>query len=359
MDTEKLVEAVLEKATTVSSDKLAYSVRELRSMYTDGQINVEPDFQRAYRWSAKQRSSLIESMLLSIPLPPVFVSQDDEGNWDVIDGVQRLTTIISFMDTPGMPFEAFPLESLEYLSELEGLKWNELPLALQRRIEQTRIDVTIVDSTSSKDAKYNLFLRLNAGSVLSQQELRNCMLVMVNKAFFQSVKELSDYPAFRKIASISEKRAQEGFYDELVLRFFMQADFSGPEKPLKEDFGEALTEWAHTRAGKPNFLTDERLGRFRACCDLVLKAGGEEALRRWSPKARARRGGFSNAAFEFVFSGLAQHLEHWQAADETELSQKLIDFWTFDGFEKNVGSGKNARDRFPVLVNQGRKYFQP
>ena len=200
-NTESLLNAVKARSQEVRAITTTYSVRELRSMFEEGQINIRPEFQRAFRWTKEQKSSLIESMLLSIPLPSIFVSEDNIGSWDVIDGVQRLSTIFSFMgvefsrgdannaneletatvedelDEAGaeteFSLEPFELTKLEHLVEAKGLEWKDFPVALKRKLETTRIDVTMLDSTSSSEAKFNLFLRLNSGAILTSQELRN------------------------------------------------------------------------------------------------------------------------------------------------------------------------------------------
>lgn len=393
IDDTAVLEAVKEKAQQVKIEKLSFSVRELKSMYEDGQINIQPDFQRVFRWSAKQRSSLIESVLLSIPLPTVFVAADIDGNWDVVDGVQRLSTLFSFMgvkfdiseitedsaevsqapdddleseplDDLRVPMGPFALENLELLDEADGLDWHSLPIALKRKIEQSRIDVTIVDSSSSPETKYNLFLRLNSGSVLSAQELRNAMLVMISPEFFESMKRCSQFDEFREITKVSKRKQREAFQDELVLRFFMQLDFDKGRKALRQDFGEVLTDWAKEEAVEASKATphtnsarlNEKL--FMRTVHAVRIAGGEDALRRYDQSTDTRRGPVSNAAFEFVMSGVGKHVDYWE--DHLDLlSERLLSFWGNPKFEKFVGSGQNARDRFPVLVNNGREFFKP
>ena len=325
-------------------------------------------------------------MLLSIPLPSIFVSEDHKGNWDVVDGVQRLSTIFSFM---GMSFpksdefleqddsieeteegllddsgrehefslEPFALAKLEHLVEAKGRSWTELPIALKRKLETTRIDVTMLESTSSVEAKYNLFLRLNSGASLTQQELRNCLLLMINPTFFKVVKECAQNTKFLKLVQLSDRKSKQAFSDELVLRFFMQNEFSGDTSSLREDFGEYLTAWAKGAAMRreASFTPDTDL--FERTVSLVLSAGGSDTLRRLSDDGKTRRGPASNAAFEFVMSGVANEIDFWEG--EPELLQGLLtSFWTSDEFREHVGSGVNARDRFPKMINFGREYFK-
>ena len=372
MDKDKiLIEATQKQAQKIRIDQLGYSVRELRSMYEDGAINVSPDFQRAFRWTEKQRSSLIESLLLSIPLPNIVVSVDEAGKWDVIDGVQRLSTIFSFMGATqqepydskrreNSPWESFPLENLELLEEAEGTEWNSLPIALKRKIENTRVDITLVDNLSTPEAKYNLFLRLNSGSVLTNQELRNCMLVMLNSHFFNQVKECSALNEFNRAVRLSKSREESAFRDELVLRFFMQAEYTGTENSLSEDFGDYLTKWTKKRAEKSSTANAEAIdvNLFSRAMQLLANVGDGSALVRWDEKLGRRIGPTSNAAFEFVTSGLAKYIDFWEKHPE-DLENKLLSMWETPIFIDHIGQGVNARDRFPKMVRNGREYFAP
>ena len=92
-----LEDEIAAKSREISSDGYSVSIGELMSMYRDGDIDLHPEFQRIFRWSAGQKSSLIESIFLGIPIPSIFVSQREDGIWDVVDGVQRLSTIMEYV----------------------------------------------------------------------------------------------------------------------------------------------------------------------------------------------------------------------------------------------------------------------
>lgn len=387
VDSEVIMNAVKARAQEVRANTLSISARELRSLFDEGQINIRPEFQRAFRWTKEQKSSLIESMLLSIPLPSIFVSEESDGSWDVIDGVQRLSTIFSFMgvtfprsdaDAAGSPetetgeedvnladigsdsefsLAPFELAKLEHLVEANGLDWEGFPLALKRKLESTRIDVTMLDSSSSPDAKFNLFLRLNSGASLTQQELRNCLLLMVNPEFFRTIKRCAENVSFVNLVQLSKRKAEQAFSDELVLRFFMQTEFDKDASALREDFGEYLTAWAKESALQDDakFVPDSQL--FERTISVVINAGGPDALRRPTEDRQSRRGPASNAAFEFVMSGVASEIDYWEMNTDL-LSARLDSFWASEEFRGNVGSGVNARDRFPKMVNFGREYFK-
>jgi uncharacterized protein DUF262 len=171
---------ITDRAKEIHTDGYPMSIGEMISLYRDRDIDIHPEFQRIFRWTSKQKSSLIESILLKIPIPPIFVSQRPDGVWDVIDGVQRLSTILEFVgmyrDEEGNQVEPSTLEATEYLPDLNGYRWeigdrsfNDI---LQRDFKRAKIEFRIIQKQSDENAKYDLFQRLNSGTQLSAQEVR-------------------------------------------------------------------------------------------------------------------------------------------------------------------------------------------
>lgn len=123
-----LKDQIASRAREIRTDGYSMSIGEVITLCNDGDIDIHPEFQRIFRWKAAQKSRLIESILLGIPIPPIFVSQREDGVWDVIDGVQRLSTILEFtgnyVDEDGTPKVGFRLQPGEYLSEMAGFAWS-------------------------------------------------------------------------------------------------------------------------------------------------------------------------------------------------------------------------------------------
>ncbi|MDV6288453.1 DUF262 domain-containing protein [Streptomyces sp. UP1A-1] len=154
------------------------SIGEVLSLYKDGDIDVHPEFQRIFRWNDDQKSRLVESILLGIPIPPIFVSQRDDGIWDIIDGVQRLSTIFQFVgvyrDHEGRLVSPLTLQPTEYLPALEGYSWEVateggevFTNAMRRDFKRAKLEFRIIRKESDENAKYDLFQRLNSGAQLS------------------------------------------------------------------------------------------------------------------------------------------------------------------------------------------------
>ena len=142
------------KIKAISTDGYPMSLGELMNVYEDGELQIHPEFQRFFRWSIEQKSKLIESLFLGIPIPSIFVSQSDDGVWDVIDGSQRLSTLFQFAgilkDENGNLLEPSVLTKTKYLHSLENKRWedkdhpeNSLTPAQRIKIKRQKFDIKI------------------------------------------------------------------------------------------------------------------------------------------------------------------------------------------------------------------------
>lgn len=175
------------------------------------EIDLAPDFQRHRDiWKDVNRSRLIESLLLRIPIPVFYVAADEDERWAVVDGVQRISTIADYVSGQ------FPLEQLEYREELNGLRFADLPRSMQRRIEETQLTVNVIEPGTPPEVMFNIFRRINTGGEpLRPQEIRHAL----NPGPVRSMlKELAESKEFRDATcgSISSRRMADR---ECVLRF--------------------------------------------------------------------------------------------------------------------------------------------
>ena len=185
-----LKDEIIEKRREMVVDSYPMSIGEMVNLYRDGELNVHPEFQRFFRWDEKQKTKLIESILLGIPIPPIFVSQKLNGIWDVIDGQQRLSTILQFMhvlkDDEGAKTDPLVLMGTKFLPSLKNVVWDDENLfSSEQKInfKREKLNFTIIKETSEQDtSKYEMFQRLNTGGThLSAQEIRNCLMLMINR----------------------------------------------------------------------------------------------------------------------------------------------------------------------------------
>ncbi|MFJ8127433.1 DUF262 domain-containing protein [Streptomyces hydrogenans] len=126
-----LQEEIEKRSREIHTDRYSMAINEALSMYENSDLEIHPEFQRIFRWSIQQQSRLIESVFLDIPIPPIFVAARKDGVWDVVDGVQRLSTLFRFMGAlkkiDGTIDEPDPLISGDYLKSLKGVIWNDSP----------------------------------------------------------------------------------------------------------------------------------------------------------------------------------------------------------------------------------------
>jgi hypothetical protein len=228
-----LEEEVTAARTEIVSDGYEMSVGEIMNLYRDRELKIDPAFQRLFRWDETRKTRFIESLLLSIPIPPVFVFQDENGVWELIDGLQRLSTVLQFtgllVGADGQAAEPLALDGTAFLPSLAGKRWEPsangvddgIGQALQLQIKRARLRVEILKKESDAKAKFELFQRLNTGGVtLTEQEIRNCAAVMINKDFYDWLIDLANSQDFVVATAQTEDAivAQAGV--ELALRFF-------------------------------------------------------------------------------------------------------------------------------------------
>jgi Protein of unknown function DUF262 len=174
-------------------------------------LSERPSFQRRYVWTNLLSSRLIESILLNVPIPPCYLSQNENYELDVIDGQQRLFSIYRFLDNQ------FALSGLEVLKDLNGLRFHKIPPKLQRQLKTHTLRCVAITNESHPEIKFDVFERLNTNTVpLNAQELRNCVYRGSLNSF---LKDAVLYPPWLKI--LGKKKPDKRMRDEeLVLRFF-------------------------------------------------------------------------------------------------------------------------------------------
>jgi uncharacterized protein with ParB-like and HNH nuclease domain len=209
---------------TVGFDNYDITVQQVYHMITNGSIDIAPEYQRHFAWDGARQSQLIESLFLGIPVPSLFFATNADATWEVVDGLQRLTTIVNFVANEDQIKKVnsdcvkLKIESLEKLSALNGLKFEQLPQSVQLMFMTRPLRVTVLNDRSDFKVRYDLFERLNTGGIsLHPQEIRNCIYL---GAFNTFLKECVRNDDFKTVVKMTEKAELSGNLEELVLKFF-------------------------------------------------------------------------------------------------------------------------------------------
>ncbi|MFD4928418.1 DUF262 domain-containing protein [Peribacillus butanolivorans] len=362
-----LEQEIEKKAKEIQTDSYPMSIGELTSMYKEEELDLNPDFQRFFRWNINQKSKFIESILLGIPIPSIFIAQDAEGRWDVIDGLQRLSTIFELMgilkttneDGEQVIKPPLKLVGTDFLPSLNDKVWennddplNSLDHGQRFKVKRAKLTIQIIKETSDPEAKYELFQRLNTGgSNLGPQEIRNCILLMVKKEFFKWIEELSNNTAFLNTISISEKQTVEQYEKELIVRYLVTKFGEIDKIKGNEDIHDYLTEEI-IKVTKLEIDYQKEKEQFYEIFNLLNRVLGEDSFRKYNEDKNRFMGAFSLATYEAIISGLIYNLDTIKEDDLKSLIEKIH----LESEFKNA-LGQRPIQRFKTLVSFGKEYF--
>ncbi|MEM6388115.1 MAG: DUF262 domain-containing protein [Pseudomonadota bacterium] len=360
---------VMTAGRKVSTDSITMSFGEVANYYKEGDLNINPEFQRAFRWSVQKKSNLIESLLLSIPLPSIFVFEDKGGKWELVDGLQRLSTVFEFMGILREPESdelraPSRLVSTKYLNGLEGAVWNgaeqednnQLPVSLQRKIRTSRLQVEILRYPSDTDTKYDLFQRLNrGGETANAQEVRNCLCVMANSEGFSEVKAAANDSKFLELVRLTDTAVEQQRHLEWLMRIMVHS---------KIDYDGRLDVENFIDNGMRDILEKEQqnsiLNDVKRTFELLAVASGDVAL---LPSLGA--GGSGNRVslrqIEAIAVGISRNVSQINELQDPAsfISRRLIDFWKQPEVEKMSAAGLSPTQRIPRTVPFGATWFDP
>ena len=362
----------------IKHETLTFSISELVSMYSADpkEICIRPDFQRLFRWSREQQSSFIESLILEIPVPPLFFYETDQGTWDLLDGLQRLSTIIRFVLAGEVPNDFrgksgndndwhylnenrydSPLQLLagEYLTDLEGLSFHTLPQSLSLNFKRTRLHIYVLKRETDRMYKYEVFKRLNRGGApLGNQEIRNCSVRLLGSEFPIFLDRIAQFSDFRAALSLPEDSNRNGDIEEFALRFFAMKNALGR---YRNDLTAFLTEYMEevTRKSLPfdESAESELFTKTWSCIQAATPDG--EAFR---GKIKNRNAGpFSPALFEIISLGIANNIEYVEQLPPQELKERIVAVIESARAQGYTGAGSNAKSKTVARATFGITSF--
>ena len=262
----------------VKTEKQDLPVETMVSWVNRGKVNLQPDFQRNFVWNTSKASRLVESLLLDIPIPVIYVAEEANRTYSVVDGQQRLTSICSFVNGTLPGGQTFKLSGLQVLSELNRKTFSDLAVEQQESILNFILRVIIIERDSDPDVKFEVFERLNLGAEkLNDQEVRNCVY---RGNYNELLRDLAHNSHLLKILR-SEQPHTRMADRQLILRFFAMWRHtpSGYKGPMKRFLN---SEMEYHRNLSPEAL--QRMQQaFEDAIEVAYRVFEENAFRRFKP----------------------------------------------------------------------------
>jgi hypothetical protein len=283
----------------VRTKTLDFSFNELLDMAKEDELIIRPEYQRLFKWSEDARSRFIESLILEMPIPPIFLVENDDGTYELIDGLQRLSSYMHFRGELKSEDEPLRLIGCDIVPELDGLTYGELEAALQIRLKRHFVRAQIIKRGSDPHLRYHMFKRLNrGGETLEAQEVRNCTIRLLGAKFIDFLNELAQGSSFQECMDLLSERQKDSMVrEEYVLRFFAFKNYRGAYvkdiTPFLDEYLERVTE------GNEPFDYQNERRIFRAVFDALQRSLGEQTEQAFS--AANQKGTMTNQFRSLLF----------------------------------------------------------
>lgn len=325
----------------IRTTAISFSFGEILSLHSGGEIVIRPEYQRLFRWTDEQRSRFIESILLELPIPPIFFFEIGNGALELIDGLQRTYSVLQFLNHQAIEQDELALRGCSILKELNGQKIGDFNTTDRFRLKRYSIRAIIIRNTGNEFLKYSMFKRLNSGGyLLSPQEFRNCSAHMVSGGaeFYKVLQELAaDRNFITVIDQLPRQDIDSRVDEELVLRFFAvrayRDKFSGNVREWLDNFMEDALFWKTKIAMNPDDFKD-----FFA---FAARKFGNTAFSRFQDGHPIGR--LEPAYFEAVSGALKNGFEALEDTPSDQLKQKLIGAFENQIFKETTDSTTDSK----------------
>lgn len=343
---DALEKQIDQKIGEIRTETVDLSFGEIISLHEKGELVIQPDYQRLFRWSDVQKSRLIESILVELPIPPIFVIENSDGVYELIDGLQRVSSVIQFVQAKSLNADPLILTDCELIPELNGKKFEDLPLSLKLRIKRVPARTVVIKRQSKYFLRYEMFKRLNTGgSLLSPQEIRNCSARMLDEHgvnFYTFIQKLAKYDFFsNSISSIAQEDLDQKGDEELVLRFFAAKNgldmYRGSVRDWLDDYMEAIL------LKKIDFDYPSEEETFVKTFTVINDKLGASAFVRY--RLGQPIGGLAPAYFEAVSIAFQRGLESALKKDNQTIQKNLADMVQSAEFRTVTGPGANSKQK--------------
>lgn len=333
-----------------------FSIREFLTMKNDGELILQPLYQRNFVATDLIASKLIESILLDVPIPVVYLAEEQDGSYSVIDGQQRLTSFLSYLEGKFPDSRPFKLSGLKVLSELNRKLFVELNAELQKKIRSTTIHSIIIKKESNPDIKFEIFERLNTGSTkLNEDEIRN---TVYRGSYIELLSELSENTTFHELIQ-KDNFKKRMIYRGMALRFLALSEKSylNYKSSMKQFSNKELRD-------NRNLSTEKRKeykSRFEHCLDLVKVVFGTNAFRRYIPGSNEEGGKWAStqinmSLFDLQMVGFVNYSKNEVLSKADAIREELLNLMATDmEFQNLIGfktsDTENVKKRFKIYMD--------
>lgn len=362
----QLIQDVDTQLKNVHTQSLDISFNELADMVNSGELDIRPDYQRLFQWSEGARSRFIESLMLEMPVPPIYVVEEDDNRKLLIDGLQRLSSYLHFrglLDAPHLrppvtKGQKLVLQDCDIIQSLNGKTFDDLGTALQIKLKRSFVRVEVIRKGSNPKFKYHMFKRLNTGGEpLTAQQLRNCTIRLLSSNFNDFINSLADEDQNFKLctSTISEEQMYGAYDKELVLRFFALKNWL---EGFKHDVSDFLTEYMEAVSDPEDpepFDYEAERAVFAKTFGVLAGTLGDKAFSRANQTRTDLVRAFGVYHFEAFTIGLQPYLDRIDINDANEMERLsgLLRTIKLDAefVSLTTGGGKNSPGPLSSRIN--------
>ncbi|MGP1627103.1 MAG: DUF262 domain-containing protein [Aggregatibacter segnis] len=386
----QIIEDVEKQVTQTHTRQLDLSFNEIADMYKSGELNISPSFQRLFRWSEDKQSRFIESLILEMPVPPIFVIEIENGNYELIDGLQRISSYLNFrgllkkicrdeddsesdndseLDSnseidsdSGIDNQYYPalvLTGCDIAPSLNSLTYNELPAAFQIRLKRSFVRVQVIRKESNKVLRYHMFKRLNTGGEkLEPQEIRNCNIRLLDNKFADFLKNIAKDDNFTSTVKTTEEKLKSAYLEELALRYFAYKNYRYKYKkdiePFLDEYMESVS-LPQDHVNYQHFRYDDEERIFKKLFSILNKSLGPTSFGAITNSGNRISESFRIYHFEAITQGMLPVLEYIDENSDDSINMLKIQLETIkknnDFIDMTTGGGKNTHNRLSERIS--------
>ena len=345
---EHLIEKITEKRKDMKPDRADMTFGEIINRYKDSEIIISPEFQRAFRWDEERQTRFIESLLLGIPIPPIFVAETNDGVWELVDGLQRLSTILSFFGILKIEDKNnLVLTKGTLIEDLEDFTINTLPERYILSLKRAVCRVEIIRYDSDIEMRYELFNRLNTGGVeLSPQEIRNCIFRGYGNKFNAFISDLSKRPEFYNNIHANDNEKERMYLEELILRYFTLKNRGAKYKHIQKHMDDYMLSVSKNE-NLFNYKEEEEL--FMRLMKKISDLGVNVFQLATLP--------FSTSIYDPIMIAFANNIDYIDTLSKEEIVNRIESMKNDNEFRKQTKTSSSSTSRVRKKIEIAERYF--